>query len=281
MSTQEQANEMTDLEAARAAARAPKIYRAAVDEPGGRRQSPTPAALQVWSSASYTPTPSLDPGIIKAIEGYEENEGYLAPALNAFSTAHETLKAVAAARDPLSRDTSKTDEMKLLAMAARSEKALDRITKTFDTAYKNLDSAARELDESLSKPLESVTHSAMCQEIRSYIRSLPKDERGAFVGEALKRGDMQVLNAVLGAPSYLSGVADAHKDLWLRQFHEARSPQDVRRLAAYRKAIDLIGTRAHLLNGEMEKAQGGTWANVRRLRGQTDASDKALAAIAG
>jgi hypothetical protein len=279
MSTQEQTNDMTDLEAARAAARAPKTYRAPVDEPGGRRQSATPAVLQVWSSANYTPTPSLDPGIIKAIEGYEENEGYLAPALNAFSTAHETLKQVAAARDPLSRDTSKSEGQKLLAMAARSEKAQERITKTFDTAHKNLSSAAQALEESLSQPLEASASGGFSVEIRKHIKSLPKDERGEFVGEAMKRGDYSVLNAVLGAPAYLSGVTDAHKDLWLRQFHEARNPQAVRRLAAYRKALELIETRGPLVFTEMEKAQGGKWSDVKRLRGQSEASDAALAAI--
>jgi len=32
---------------------------------------------------------------------------------------------------------------------------------------------------------------------------------------------------------------------------------------------------------QLEKAMGGKWSDVRRLRGQVEASDKALAAIGG
>ena len=120
---------------------------------------------------------------------------------------------------------------------------MERITRTFDAANKNLRTAAQALDQSLSQPLESVTHTALCQEIRAHIKSLPQDVRGAFVNEAMKRGDMQILNSVLGAPAYFSGVSDTHRTLWLRQYHEARSPEAVRRLAAYRKAIDLLEDR--------------------------------------
>jgi hypothetical protein len=55
----------------------------------------------------------------------------------------------------------------------------------------------------------------------------------------------------------------------------------VRRLSAYRKALELLDTRAHLVVLQMEKAMGGKFADVQRLRGQLEASDKALAAIGG
>jgi hypothetical protein len=65
----------------------------------------------------------------------------------------------------------------------------------------------------------------------------------------------------------------------LRQYHESRNSAEVKRLAAYRKAITLIETRGPLVFTEIQKAQGGSFENIRKLRGLADASDKALAAI--
>ena len=288
MSAQEQTNEtnqtpqeMSQVEMVRALVAA-DTFSAPINDPAPRKVITPPQLAQgIWNNAPFTPTPSLHPECIKAIEGYAENEGYLAPALNAFSLAHVTLQQISDARAPLTRDTSKTDEQKLLLMATHAQKQQDRILGAFDKATSNLNSAADALDKSLSQPIESVTHTALCQEIRAHIKSLKTAERGAFVSEALQRGDMQILNSVLGAPSYLSGVADVQKANWLRQFHEAKNPASVKRLAAYRKAIELLETRSHLVVTQIEKAQGGKHADVRRLRGQVEESDKALAALGG
>ena len=90
-----------------------------------------------------------------------------------------------------------------------------------------------------------------------------------------------MLNSVLGAPAYLSGVSESHKTLWLRQYHEDRNPSAVKRIGAYKKALELLETRSHLVIIEMEKAQGGSRKDVKRLRGQAEASEKALSAILG
>jgi hypothetical protein len=135
--------QLTDLEAARAFAAAPQERRAPVDEFTGPRKFRTPASMQVFTNAPFTPTPSLDPGIIKAIEGYEEFAGYLAPAENAFSSAHVALAKIAEARAIVAKDTSKTPELKLLTVAASAEKKLEQLTRLFDTARGNLTAVNR------------------------------------------------------------------------------------------------------------------------------------------
>lgn len=273
---------MSTIDLARASARAPKApgTRAPVDEFTGPRKSPN-LVPQVWSAAKYTPTPSLDERMITSLENFDENDPALAQARNAFSLATETLKKLSDARDPLSRDQSKTPEAKLLLMASHAEKAQDRCAKAFDSALKSLTALAKHVEDSLSAPLEQTTHSALCQEIRSYVRSLPKDERDAFVNDAVKRGDTQVMNAILGAPSYLSGIADERKAMWVRDYRSKADPIAVMRLSVYRAAIERLSEKAPLMHDEFQKAMGGRWSDVRRLRGQTEASDKALAAIAG
>lgn len=268
------------IEGARAAAAAPKNGPAAVDQHTGPRQKADHRPL-VWSNAPYIPSPSLDERVITSIENFDENDPALAQARNAFSDATETLKKIAATRDPLSKDTSKTLEQKLLLMAPLTEKAQERVSRKFDNALKSLTSLAQSVDEGLNKPLEQTTHSALCVEIRSYIRNLPKDKRDAFVNDAVTRGDMQVMQSVLGAPAYLSEVSEERKAMWLRQYRERANPIDVMRLAIYRRAIELVQERGPLLHGEFEKVLGGSWKDVNRLRNQVSASDAALAALRG
>jgi hypothetical protein len=232
MSEQNVDSDMSQIEMVRAVVAA-DTFSAPINDPAPRKAITPPQLAQgIWNNAPFTPSPSLHPGVIEAIEGYAENVGYLAPALNAFSLAHVTLQQISDARAPLSRDTGKTDAQRLLLMATHAEKQQNRILGAFDKAHQNLSSAADALDKSLSQPLESVTHTALCQEIRAHCKSLPQKERGAFVAEALQRGDMQVLNSVLGAPAYLSGVHDEQKANWLRMYHEQRQPAEVKRLAA-------------------------------------------------
>jgi hypothetical protein len=281
MSEQEQNGDMSQVEMVRALVAA-ETHRAPINDPNPRQVViPPQLSQEIWNNAPFTPSPSLHPGVVEAIEGYAENVGYLAPALNAFSTAHVTLKQISDARAPLTRDTSKTPEQRLLLMATHASKQQDRIMGAFDKAISNLSSAADALDKSLSQPLESVTHTDLCREIRAHCKSLKPAERVAFVAEALQRGDMQILNATLGSPAYLWGGHEEQKANWLRLYHEQRKPAEVRRLAAYRKAIDLLNTRAPLVWTQMEKAMGGKWSDVQRLRGQVEASDKGLAAIGG
>jgi hypothetical protein len=236
----------------------------------------------IWTAAAYTPTPSLNEAVIKAVEGFEDfpDDPAMASAVSAFSAATVSLAKIAAAKEPLSKDTSKTSEQKLLLMAGHADKALDKMTTALDRAHKNLTNLADDLDAQLSKPLEQSTGNALSVEIRAYVRGLPKDKRDAFVNDAVKRGDMQVMQSVLGAPSFLSEISDERKAMWLRDYHEKADPKAVARLSMYRKTIEILMQRpANLLVNEMEKAMGGTFKDVRRLRGQVTASDNALAGL--
>jgi hypothetical protein len=266
------------LDAARAAAAAPTLGPAPVDTDRPRPFVDHKPAI--WTAAPYTPTPSLDEGVIKAqMEDFPDDPA-MQSAVSAFSLATVSLTKIAAAKEPLSKDTSKTSEQKLLLMAGHADKALDKMTAALDRAHKNLTNLADGLDEQLSKPLEQSTGNSLSVEIRAYVRGLSKDKRDAFVNDAVVRGDMQVMQSVLGAPSFLSEISDERKAMWIRQYREKADPTAVARLAMYRKTIALLLQRpANLLVGEMEKAMGGRYADVRRLRGQVAASDNALAGL--
>jgi hypothetical protein len=276
--TVEEANREHMESARQFAAASGQFGPAAVDQYTGPRQQASPVK-PVWSNAKYNPTPSLNEAMITSLENFDETDPALAQARYAFSLATETLKKISETRDPLSRDSSKTPEQKLLLMATHADKAQERCAKAFDGAFKSLTSLAKDLDASLDKPLEQTTHTALCAEIRTYVRNLPKDRRDAFVNDAVNRGDLAVMQSVLGAPSYLSEVSEERKAIWLRTYREKADPVAVKRLAVYRAAIDRVMQNGPRIFDEFEKAMGGSWKDVKRLRGQVDASAKALAAL--
>src|SRR5690606_30504636 len=91
-------------------------------------------------------------------------------------------------------------------------------------------------------------------EIRAHVKALTAEERMKFISAALREGDTKTLTAVLGAPAYLSGLGSEAARAFLRQYHEARSPETVRRLTATRAAIAMIEKNHLLAVSQMEKA---------------------------
>lgn len=201
---------------------------AAIDAHTGPRKAPQPGArVQGGSvgSAPFTPTPSLDPANVKAIEHYAEWEGHLAPALNAFSTAHVGLTEIAKARALAEKNQAWNDYGKLLNVAAFAEKKWEQMNKKFDKARNDLMKAAQSLDESLSTPLveQASAGNSIPSEIRAYVNGLSNEERMKFISAAMKEGDTKTLSACLGAPAYLCGLSSEIEKHFTRQYHDAYS----------------------------------------------------------
>ena len=95
--------------------------------------------------------------------------------------------------------------------------------------------------------------------------------------QAIKDGDEVTLSAVLGAPSYLSGLtADAQK-VYVRQMRERLMPDKAKRLRACQAAAELIMERGALVFEGLEKAVGASPQRAAELRKRHDAATRALA----
>ncbi len=231
----------------------------------------------IVGTAPYSPPIDLHPGVIEGIEGFKDFAGYLAPAQNAFSLAITSLKEIYDARQAAAKNRARTPEQVVLITASFAEKKQEAITRTFDKARNDLMSAANALDQSLSSPLEQqASAGSIPTEIRSYVSNLSTEERMKFMDDAIKHGRSKVLTSVLGAEPFLSGLSyEMHASL-TRMYNEQRAPQAVARLKATQRAIDLIEQRGGLALVQVEKAMGGTWNEVKELRGMADAETKAL-----
>lgn len=119
----------------------------------------------------------------------------------------------------------------------------------------------------MNTPLESDAEKMnISGEIRNYSRGLPLDERIRFLNDAVKNKDVKTLRAILGAPAYLSGMNDVEQKLRTREYHRAMQPQIGSRLQALTKTRDLLLDRSRLIFEEAQKAMGGSYKEIKRIR---------------
>lgn len=226
---------------------------------------------------AYSPPIDFHPGVIEAIDGFKEFQGYLTPAQEAFSSAYEGLKAIRSAYDAAARNPAWNQHQRLLNVAGAAEKQYQRMLGKFDAAIKNLSTAAKALDESLSQPLEQQAGAGTINsEIRAHVKALSSEARMNFINDAIADRNSKVLTAVLGAPSFLSGLKDPIHASFTRLYWEKTSPEAVGRLTATRRAIELLEKRGPTVHRHVERAMGGQWATVQALRKANSEAEKAL-----
>ncbi len=230
----------------------------------------------VASHGPYHVSPSLDPKNIEAIDGYEDFQVELRVAHHALSCAQVGLEQIANARTQAEKNLAWNDYQKLLNVGGAAEKKLDSILQQFDKASTQLTTLATSLERELTTPLASSAVGGFNVEIRARIAQMKSDERASFVEKAIRSGDETVAAAVLGAPPLLTGInPDLHKIL-TRTWHENRSPDTVRKLAAVRRAIDIVQERGPLVLPQTQLAMRGTFKKLQAIRKANSEAERAL-----
>jgi hypothetical protein len=155
------------------------------------------------------PSPSFDPRVITAMDGYnDETKGLVSGIVAAVEGLQSAVTEVIAAREGVALDPTLNEAAQVLKVADFSQRVFDKATARFDAAYKALHTAGEVFEAELRKPVAYAATGAFTAEVRAHVRSLSSDERMRFLTEAVDRKDMVALGAVLGAPS-LSRVAES------------------------------------------------------------------------
>ena len=94
--------------------------------------------------------------------------------------------------------------------------------------------------------------------------------------EAQQKKDLQTLQALLGAPSYLSGLTDIEVQHYTRQLHEIQNPALAQRLKVMKNAATLLGERGGLVFREVEKAVGKPSHVIQKLRKAKNEAEQAF-----
>ncbi|MDN8321595.1 hypothetical protein QZJ96_13565, partial [Acinetobacter baumannii] len=110
----------------------------------------------------------------------------------------------------------------------------------------------------------------------SHVKNMNNSKRRKFIEEAQQKKDLQTLQALLGAPSYLSGLTDIEVQHYTRQLHEIQNPALAKRLKVMKNAATLLGERGGLVFKEVEKAVGKPSHVIQKLRKAKNEAEQAF-----
>lgn len=220
---------------------------------------------------------ALHEGNVANVDGYsEETAPLLASTMEAFSDAYITIGKIFDARAAASANKAWTESQQVIHVADAAFKAQQRLLKKFDGLSATLDKQITHLEQELSTPLESKAVMSIAAEIRKHAKDMASDQRHHFLRHAIDEGDATTVSAILGAPSYLSGLDAKFAKTYTRLWHERMNPATATRLKAVRNAKALVDERVGLIMPQIEKAIGAPWSRINMVR---QGNDKALAAL--
>jgi hypothetical protein len=132
------------------------------------------------------------------------------------------------------------------------------------------------IEGELTAPIKSLAGSFEASEIRAHVKAMTVGERQTFIQKHIDAGDAEVVSAVLGAKSFLTGLDANMQAVLLRHWHMQQNPAKSKRLKALQAAKEWIERDAGKVFGELEKAVGGTSSKAKKVRDAQAAADKAL-----
>lgn len=271
------------IEASRAFAAAPQIGPAAVDEfQPSRVRPPGPVQAGAVAEPKFHPSPSLNPQHAELLEGYEEFPEDLLPVRRALENAFIGLGNIATAREKLRTDPTITAGAAVVKLVGEAERKQTHIFDSFAKAAEKLHKTVEQLERSLQAPVEQKAGLGTINDsIRAHAKALKADDRIKFMSDAFSSRDENTLVAICGAPHYLAGLSKEMHAHYLRQLHEMKTPETTRRLKSLNAAIALVDRAFPIAMDSVEKALGASFKQAKQLKGTSDASAAALAAIMG
>lgn len=131
-------------------------------------------------------------------------------------TAHDRMRegfyaVLNALRTP---DPTLTPEAHYVETKKQSDRWIDQCVGACASARQSAENTLSALNNDIDKRLE-IRDSARASEIRSYFGALKKSERIPAALAAIERSDKETIGAILGAPTYLSGITESERAvLW-------------------------------------------------------------------
>lgn len=210
-------------------------------------------------------TLTFHPETFTALDGYgEDSAKFIGDAVSAFNDAYVTIGRVHTATEVGRKDPTQTEEHRILAVSKVAEREQTRLLRRMDVALASATKAAEHIERELSVPVESKATLGIATEIRAHVKSLDKGQMD-FVRGLIESGDDLSASAVLGGPSYLSGLTDDMRTVLTRMLHERQNPALVQRLTLLRATAAKVERDGPLVMIEMQKAVGAKPGRVRNI----------------
>lgn len=200
----------------------------------------------------------LNPGTLLGLEDVtEQTAPFIAPAVDAFRSAHKFIIAIHEVRDAAFADPTLTEAAALLKADDYARSKLAGVTKKFDAAAQQLKTSIAYIEGELAQPVKERASVMISGEVRAALKAATPDDRGEILERALAERDHEVLSAALGGPPMLSGMSKAQHAFFLRRYNELREPEKTARLRAMIAARDHLMARASVVFKDMDRAVGG------------------------
>ncbi len=223
-------------------------------------------------------TPSLHPANVANIDGYSDaTKGYVEGAERAFHEAYTGVGAVYDAKEAMRRDLSLTEAGRTIKVDDMAQRVFKKVAALFDAQSANLSKGIAMIEEKLTAPVTARAAHPIGAEVRAHVRAMSESDRSGFVIQAINSGDEVTVTAVLGGPSYLSGIRPEVQSALLRMWHEKAAPEEAARLKVMQGALKLLSSRGGMIFTALEQAVGAHPDGVRKMREAKAKADKALA----
>jgi len=215
-------------------------------------------------------SPSLHPDMVKVIKGYDVDNASLKPIRLLLEKTYRLLGSVYTFRESATTNPGWTHAKKIVETANYANKQKAELLPKFEELHSRLASGVREIEEKLSAPLEATENGGTLHgEIRAYFKSLESaGTRNDQLNAAIESGDTLTVNAVLGAPAYLSGLTEKHREHYSQLYRRASNPEKNTEIEMKSSAADFVQSCGALLVAECEKAIGEKPQEVQRLRAE-------------
>jgi len=202
-------------------------------------------------------SPTLHPGIAGEIADYDEGtRPLLGQTETAVSDAFNALKSIHDAKAGAAKNPTWNEYEQLIQVDTHATKLMNKVYASWSRAVDVLNNNIVAMEKELNAPVESKASRTMATEIRQHFAGLEMGPRMTALRKAIEAGDEMTATAVLGAPSYLSGLdADLHAE-FLRDWHEAQKPIEAKKVRAMKAAADMLNNRYKLLTKAVEQAVG-------------------------
>lgn len=222
-------------------------------------------------------SPSLHPINVRELDGYDaDTESLLGITESAFAEAYQGIGEIHDARIKAAANPTWTEAQQLVQVDDFAQAQVKRVVGRLDSAATNLETVVNGIERELTTPVENSAGGLVSTEIRAHVKAMKDEERFGFVRAAIISDDKRTATAILGAPSYLSGLTTEMQDVLTRMFHAHHQPLQAKRLKAAKGALALIGERKQLIFAEKEKAVGAPAHKIAKMRAAKLAAEAAV-----
>lgn len=174
----------------------------------------------------------------------------------AVSEAFEALKSIHDAKAAAATNPTLNEWAQLIAVDSHATKRMDKVYAAWSRTTDTLNNNIATMEKELYAPVESRASRTMATEIRQHFAGLKDGEKMKALKLAIDNGDETTATAVLGAPSYLSGLSEELHAEYLRDWHNAQRPVEAKKIRAMQAAADMLNDRYKLLTKAHREAVG-------------------------